>query len=242
MAEKKTASQVVRIYEVSEDIQKEEVEKENLNTEWNSHCFILKEYIRYGKYKVSTGRTFPIDDIVSFLEKERLKNQLSAGLKIDLKTNSSIYQFVTEKGNLKPDCASNVKAEEMDIVIPGHINERYLMHHTICELREALDETLEGITRIRMRHQRLKIQKTKKYIKAVGVVAAVAGAAYLLVEGVPAAYHYIEQQQCIQREKEIEYLKQLGPTHSELQQMDDYSELDEWDAYFEQQREEHKRK
>lgn len=235
------AEKIVRVYEVVEAMQNEDEIIDKLNTECDSPYFVLKEYIQRGKDKVATGRTFPIDAIVSFLEKERLKNQMCAGLKIDLKTNSFVYQYVTKKGNLKPDCASNLKTDEMDVIIPGNINEKYLMHQTIWELREALDGTREGITRIRMRHQRLKAQKIQKYKKAVGVVAAIAGATYLIVEGVPAAYHYIENQQRIQRQLEIDFLKQLGPTHTELQQMDDYSELNQWDVYFEQQREEDKK-
>lgn len=238
----KKEKKVVRVYELSEAIHNEDLGYNNSDLEYidlNEVQFVLKEYLELDGNKVPTGRTFQINDLVKIINKEKLKRQMTATVSHNGQTGTFTYQFsLGENGNLKSDKFSNIETKEITIVLPGNIVNNNMFNEQITQLEEAL---VDDVARKANKFTKLKLQREYKFKKVVGKVAITA-ATVAVIGGViaasPTLISAVQRQQAMQRQKEIEMLKQLGPTTSELQQQDDYEQLDTWDIYLKQQVEE----
>lgn len=236
---------VIRVYELSEAVHNEDLGYNNGDLEYidlNQAPLVLQEYLQVNENKVPTGRTLPINDLINIINKEIAKGKMTGTVSID-KTDSSIYKFSLEgNGNVKEDKFSNIETNEITVKIPGDIAKRYMFHQQI----DLLEKTLLSAAKLANQmnyyeRSAYKLQRQYKFKKAAGIVGITAATIAViggLVAASPKLISALQEKQAMQRQKEVEMLKQQGPSISELQQQDDYDQLDTWDTYLKQQVEE----
>ena len=244
----KNKERIVRIYELSEAVHNEDLGYDNERLEYinlNQPKFILNEYLQVQGNKVPTGRTFQINDLVEAIHQKKTDGDMKGRISVIEGTGDAIYQFSLGNNNLKADRFSNLETNEVAVVIPKSISEKYT-NEQIGSLEESLlsvAKITNIITKSNEEIRKYKLEKRNKYIKtACAVVIAGTVAVAGVKAGLPTKfYNYLQEQHAIKVQEEMDRLKQLGPTHSELQQLDDYHELDPWSSYMDQKREEHEK-
>ncbi len=206
---------------------------------------ILKEYLQVDENKVETGRTFSINILLNKLE-EQDKKQVQGSLSHNEKDGSFHYHFQHLKiANLHPE-NETVATEDLSLIISKQISEKYIADARMQKLEETLDRiihtanisTLDAQESKIRKNRRYKMQRINSFRKATGVLAAIAGAA-VITSLVSKGANFVKEQQDLQWQKEQEMMHES--TISELQMIDDYSELDQWDSYLQKQREENER-
>lgn len=241
---------VIRVYELSEVTAEmnqyivcdnngfSHIEKIEKNSDQKQ--FVLKEYLEVDENRVSTGRIFQTIGLVKMINRAIAETKIKGTVYFHGQTGSLIGQFsLGEKGNLKVDKFSNVETKEIKVVMSKDITNNNLLNPQIEYLEKALVHAARRANRL----DDCKLERNNRFEKAVGIASiTVATIAVIggLVAASPAFISALQEKQAMQRQKEIEMLKQQGPSISELQQQDDYDQLDTWDTYLKQKVEEQK--
>ena len=181
----------------------------------------LKEYLQYEDCKIPTGYYYTIEEIVRLLHGNTSKNVNTNinNSKIYLDQNKNrIFQYAFNKkynfDNLRPMVSQektiiNVKSEELQkriqelaIIIPNEIK------GTTTEVM-SFEETLDQVAHRVHNRESMKLQRNGNFVKAVGVLAAIATASFV------GARHILEQQQK-QRAEYYKDLEEYSPEHGPL--------------------------
>lgn len=234
---------IIRVYELGEALHNKDMGYNSSDLEYidlSQPQFVLKEYLQVNENKAPTGRTFQINKFIEIIKQAKPSGTMIE--KLSDHEDSVGYHFSLPKnGNLKSDNFSNLETKEIEVIIPLAIAEKILFNEQVKLLEESLSSIAKVaniITRSEEKIKNYKLEKRNKYIKAACVVAITGAVAFA---GIPKFYHYLQKQQEIQRQEEIEQLKQQGLTISELQQINAYHTLEQWDLYLEEQRKEHEK-
>lgn len=250
----KNKERIVRIYELSEAVHNKDLgynsDSENLEyIDLSQPQFVLKEYLqakenKEKQNKVPTGRTFQINDLIEAIHQKKASGNLKGEVSTNEETGDFVYRFSLENNNLKADHFSNLETNKVEVVIPKCIYEKYMSDAQISLLEENLlsvTKTANTITHSDEKIRNYKLEKRNRYIKTACAVVLVGAVAVASVKAqIPArVYNYLQEQHALKVQEETDRLKQLEPTRSELQQMN--QELDPWGSYMDQQREEHEK-
>lgn len=179
----------------------------------------LKEYLQYEARKIPTGNYYTIEEIVRLLRGNTSKNVNTNinNSKVYLGQNENrIFQYAFNKkynfDNLRPmvsqeETIINVKSEELQkriqelaIIIPNEIKA------TTTEVT-SFEETLYQVALRVHNRESMKLQRDKNFVKAIGVLAAIATASLIGAKAVG----YISEQQQEQRAKYYKDLEEYNP-------------------------------
>ncbi len=176
----------------------------------------LKEYLQYEARRIPTGNYYTIEEVVSLLRGYTSKNFNTNinNSKESLDQNENrIFQYAfNKKYNLRPMVSQektiiNEESEELQkriqelaIIIPNEIK---VITTEVTSFEEALHQVA---LRVHNRES-MKLQRNGNFVKAVGVLAAIATGSFI---GAKAIGYISEQQQ----EQRVKYYKDLEESNS----------------------------
>lgn len=215
---------------------------ESLEKKDTMEDLVLGEYYQFldnqnHKIVSSTQKKYPMHELVTALGYIRYHLLLAGQYQQNRITDTDIYQlaFQNKHGIVSGDLGV---IEQLAVVIPGDLKEKYREDDRLFTLRRRLEELAE-IANKRVIRKKLKLQKYNKYKGTIALVLATAATIGMSAAAFSKAMEYKEAQE---RKRFESYFQPYEPlTIEQLQQMEKESQWDSWDYRLQEQVEENKR-